>query len=398
MLPSLWPDRRLAVFAFALTLAAAPCPSATGATSAAGDTIADRVLGQLDFTHKLPNLPDGRSLSGPTAVAVDDSVTPGRLYVLDFWNNRVLGWRGATGFANGQPADIVLGQPDFLSTDCNTGGRSARSLCTSPWYGSYGGLAVDRAGNLYVSDVGNFRVLEFDSPFTTDTVADRVLGQEGSFTSGACNLGGRTAASLCSPRGVAVDDGGNLWVADTGNHRVLFFKGPVRSGQSASRVFGEKGRFHTAKCTSGTDGLCGPQGVAVDAQRNLYVADTGNSRVLIYRAPLATDASADRVLGQRGFGPPRYQPFGQDSLQLPNGLALDPASGDLYVADTGKNRVVRYRDPLGQATVLQVFGGRCDGVPDADELCIPQSVAVDDLGNLYVVDRENNRVLAYDRP
>jgi hypothetical protein len=89
---------------------------------------------------------------------------------------------------------------------------------------------VDGAGNLYVADVGNSRVLEYDSPLTTDTVADRVFGQAGSFTTGDCNKGGVVSAStLCEGGWVSADIAGNLYVSDRANSRVVEYDAPVAS-------------------------------------------------------------------------------------------------------------------------------------------------------------------------
>ena len=118
-------------------------------------------------------------------------------------------------------ADRVFGQAGSFTTGTdNLGGISAGSLSLP------GGAVVDGASNLYVADASNNRVLEYSSPLTTDTVADRVFGQGGSFTSGACNLGGISASSLCAPSMIAVDGSGNLYVADTSNNRVLEYNSP----------------------------------------------------------------------------------------------------------------------------------------------------------------------------
>ena len=96
------------------------------------------------------------------AVAIDASVTPNRLYVSDFNNNRVLGWNDASSFANGAPADLVVGQPDFLSYFCDGSSGaivSASDLCFPE------GITVDSAGNLYVADTDNNRLLEYTTPF-----------------------------------------------------------------------------------------------------------------------------------------------------------------------------------------------------------------------------------------
>src|SRR4029079_8499554 len=111
-------------------------------------------------------------------------------------NDRVLGWADATGFLDGQPADLVIGQRHTFSTGRNKGGRSAASLCL---FGDYSGLAVDSRGTLWVADSGNNRVLGYRAPFLDDAIADRVLGQW-SFTDGAC---ANRQRGLCLPGGIA---------------------------------------------------------------------------------------------------------------------------------------------------------------------------------------------------
>jgi sugar lactone lactonase YvrE len=134
----------------------------------------------------------------------------------------VLGWSDAATFQNGAVADLVIGQPDLTSTSCNNGGVSATTLCMPR------SVAVDSAGNLYVADTANSRVLEYDSPFTLDRAADRVFGQDGSFTMASCNGGGTASTlTLCKPFGVGVDTSGNLYVADSRNNRVLEYDSPL---------------------------------------------------------------------------------------------------------------------------------------------------------------------------
>lgn len=126
---------------------------------------------------------------------------------------------GETG-AGDTSADLVFGQGgNFTSNKCNLGGRSASSLCVPM------GVTVDNAGNLYAADGFNNRVLEYNTPRTTDTIADRVFGTCGSFTSFACV--GVSAESLKNPTGVAVDNPGNLYVADNQNNRVLAYSMPL---------------------------------------------------------------------------------------------------------------------------------------------------------------------------
>ena len=86
-------------------------------------------------------------------------------------------------------ADTVLGQPNFTSSACNTGGISGSTVCRPS------GMAIDASGNLFVADANNYRILEYDSPLTTDTMADRVIGQP-NFTTTGCNTSGVSASGL----------------------------------------------------------------------------------------------------------------------------------------------------------------------------------------------------------
>ena len=393
------------------------------------DTVADAVLGQVDFIHNVANLVDAQGLNSPEAAAIDASATPNRIYVADEDNNRVLGWRDAAAFTSGAPADLVIGQPDFLSSRCNgaAGTVSASTLC------SPAGLAVDGAGNLYVADSHNHRALEYANPFmacegTFPCVggpANLVLGQGLSFTSNIANNGGISAGSLNAPLQVALDGPGNLYVADSGNNRVLEYNMPLITGAPATRVFGQGGSFTSNACdfdvsgilklSSTANDLCDPAAVAVDGLGNLYVGDLSNRRVLEYNTPLnassgesgAGDTTADVVFGQTGSFTSRTCSaieLTANSLCFPSGVAVD-RSGNVYVADGNSGRVLEYNTPLTTDTNADsVFGtcgsfglSACSGL-SANSLNDPTGVAVDSSGNLYVVDNQNNRVLEYNQP
>jgi Ca2+-binding RTX toxin-like protein len=118
---------------------------------------------------------------------------------------------------------------------------------------------VDGASNLYVADSGNHRVLEYGSPLTTDTVADRVFGQGGSFTSIAPNKGGISASSLRRPVATAVDGGGNVYVAERVNNRVLEYDNPLAPPPAQMCA----GRPVTIAGTAGNDILTGTAGADV---------------------------------------------------------------------------------------------------------------------------------------
>src|SRR5258708_10387419 len=142
----------------------------TALPAATGDNIADALLGQIDFVHNGLNNPGAGSLFTPGHLAIDTNAASQHLYLVDAQNHRVLGWNDSAGFVSGQNADIEIGQPDFQTTLCNTGtalgdvaGLGPDSLCGP------GGVAVDSAGNLFVADSSNNRVLEYNQPLAQAT-------------------------------------------------------------------------------------------------------------------------------------------------------------------------------------------------------------------------------------
>jgi sugar lactone lactonase YvrE len=366
------------------------------------DAMADVVQGQPGFitnTLNHPALTGAQRLRGPLGVAVH--APSGRLFVADTDNHRVLSWPNAPALANSQPADLVLGQPSFFTATPNAAGLSARSL-KAP-----GSVALDEQGNLYVADTQNHRVLVYMAPLSSGMAASHVFGQGGSFTMALNNNGGLSANSLSTPTGVAVDEQGNLYVADLGNHRVLVYNTPLSSGITADRVFGQP-NFTSGTANNGgisASSLHYPTGATVDRAGSLYVADSGNNRVLQYDGPLTTDTVADRVFGQPSFAAGIANNGGRsaNSLSSPWDVATDPL-GNLYVADLGNQRVLAYDQPLAtDSTADQVFGqpnftagSANNGGLSASSLNGPQSVALDARGSLFVADAGNHRVLAYD--
>jgi len=324
------------------------------------------------------------TLAFPFGMVLDSN---GDLYVADAANNRVLFYpKGST------TATQVYGQDGSYTTNYARGpGVNASSL----WGPS--GIALDSAGNLYVADSNNFRVLFFPGGSTTAT---RVYGQGGSFTSAVQNNGGVSANSLSYMGAIAVDGSNNLYVADGANNRVLFF--PAGS-TTATRVYGQNGSFTANAANNGgvsANSLNQPNGLALDSSGDLYVADTGNNRVLFYPSGSTT---ATIVYGQGGSFTSNAANNGgvsTDSLNQPTGVAIDSA-GDLYVTDGSNNRTLFY--PFGSTTATRVYGQGASftsnavnsGGVSANSLSGPNSLALDASGNVYVADAGNNRVLEY---
>jgi len=181
--------------------------------------------------------------------------------------------------------------------------------------------------------------------FVSNQLADLVIGQT-DFTSGTANPGGIAANTLSAPPDVAFDSSGNLWVADTSNNRVLRFSSPFSTNQSADLVIGQ------SDFTSGTanpggraaNTLNAPFGLTFDSSGNLWVADTSNNRVLRFSSPFSTNQSADLVIGQADFDSGGFG-TSDSTLRAPFEVAFD-SDGNLWVADFTNNRVLRFSSPF----------------------------------------------------
>jgi DNA-binding beta-propeller fold protein YncE len=341
------------------------------------DPVATRVLGQSAFDTSSDGLTASR-LHGPAGVAVGPD---GRLFVVDFFNHRVLSWSLAAAFVNGQPADLVLGQANF---DSNETSAAANRMYLPE------SVAVDASGNVYVADTYNQRVMVFEPPLATNMSAT-------TFGSNGCEAPAPAPGQFCFPRGVAVDASGNLFVADEFRNRVAMYATPLASGD-----FDPDGAI---------EGLGEPRGVAVDASGTLFATDSENDRVLYYLSPLTTDTVADGTIGTGPDGVDcETQTNGQgvtaSTLACPIDLAVD-RQGNLFVSDLYNHRILAFADPVGGDAVADAVYGQqgsfTTGTPNqgglgAASMRTPLGIAFDPLGGLLLADFDNNRVLAYPAP
>jgi sugar lactone lactonase YvrE len=380
--------------------------------AAPADTTADVVLGQADLTSNLSNR--GGAVSASTlaevrGVAIDP--TSGRLWIcetgaLTDGNHRVLSWPSAIAFSNGQAADIVLGQANFVDNLANRGGANpTKNTLQDPR-----GVAVDQNGHVYVADSGNKRILRFDPPYSKGQDAAQVFGQGGDFTTNdQASIAAATADNLGNPDGIAVDGNGNVYIADLFLKRVLIYNTPATTDTTADVVIGQPNFASTDANQGGADPsantLSFPEGVAVDRDGNLYVVDQGNNRVLRFEPPLTTNKSALHVYGQPNF---TTATAGTSSTKMntPVAAGVDPVSGNLYVADSINNRILEFADPASDSTADRVFGQGGDfatstgnkGGVSADSLLDVGGVVLNAAGDLIAADRLNHRVLRFNAP
>jgi len=325
-------------------------PIGTGSSATGFGFNGTFVVGQLNFTSS-GAATTSTGLNFPEGVTVD--VARGKFYVVDRLNNRVLRYAYPV-TANNPVAQIVFGQPNFTSSVANNGGLSASSL-NQPTE-----VLVDPSnGDLWVSDYLNNRLLRFAAAHaiaTNQPAATQVLGQP-NFTT---NAAAATQNVMNQPHGLALESSGRLWVADFSNNRVLRFDNAASlgNGANASGVLGQPNFTATAPSVS-QSGLNAAISPAVDAAGNLYVADFNAHRVLRYNnaASKPNGGNADGVLGQALFTT-NGAAVSATALNFPGGLALSPA-GDLFVSDRNNNRILGFNNALAKANGAaadRVFG------------------------------------------
>jgi len=320
------------------------------------------------------------TIGSPDAIAVDSS---GDVYISDatFDQVRKVDPSGTI--------TTVAGSPDGQPGDAGDGGPATAASLDGP-----AALAVDNAGNLYIADAGNHQVRRIDR-------AGNITDFAGTGTSGSDGNGGpATAATLTTPSGLAVDAQGDVYIADADANQVREVN---RAGiistvaGSAQGMWGNDGDYGPATAALLSD----PQGLAVDQAGNLYIADSYNNRIRVVNAAGVIDNFAGSPAGAAagdgdGNGDGDGGPAGAAIFSRPLGVATD-ANGDVFVTDYGHDRV-RKVDPTGTVTnfagnVDSVTGNSGDDGPaTAATLYIPTGIATDQAGDVFLADVLNNRV------
>ena len=240
-------------------------------------------------------------------------------------------------------------------------------------------IALDAQGNAYVADFGGHKIRKI----TPSGVVSLFAGS----TPGFNNANG-ASAMFDSPEGVAVDMQGNVYVADSGNHKIrkITPSGDVTTLAGAT-LTGSAGGFTNGAALTVAE-FDGPVGVVLDAQGNMYVADGGNKRIrkITPSGNVTTFAGDTTGFFSNGTGDPVFS--------FPNDLALD-IDGNVYVADTN-NHSIRKITPNGEVSTL---AGSTDGTEGDMEgagvnarFNLPLGIAVDVERNIYVSDAGNNKI------
>gem|GEM_PF-1733269 len=369
---------------------------------------ADVVVGHslANYGDANANDPKQNSLSSPRNAIVSGS----KLFVAD-GNNRVLIYNSIPTSDN-VSADVVVGQPDFISNKINQG--AAQPAANTLW--TPRGLLVYN-GKLIVADSSNNRVLIFNSiPTSNNASADVVIGQL-SMSTGAVNQQGLepvvSSNTLSSPHGIFVDSNGKLYVADNGNSRVLIYNTiPTTNNVSADVVLGQPNFSTNAVNQQGiepvvsSNTLSAPTDVLVVSNK-LFVSDFSNNRVLVYvPVPTVNNSSATYVVGQSSFtGKSANQgtnSASSNTLRTPFNLGSD--GSNLLISDLSNGRVLIYAAlpstsnvsadyTIGQSSMSGLLSNQ-GGAVAANTINNPEGLYISG-GKLFVSDFGNHRVLIY---
>lgn len=315
-------------------------------------------------------------IKDPRGIAFDSD---GNLYIADSGGNRV------------RKVDKDTG---VITTVAGTGAQGFGGdgyEATSAQLAYPTGIAFDAQDNLYISDNGNNRVRRVDAD---DGIITTFAGN-GVYVDYDLDVGDglpAPSAELSSPRGLAFDADGNLYIAESGNNRIRRVDTlGVISTFAGTGIWGQGGYAGDGDLATLAK-LNFPMDVAFDAAGNLYIADSNNNRI---RMVDKTTRNISTVAGQGYFG---WSPDGTLAVDAyvgnPTGLAFD-AGGNLFISDFGISRVLRI-DTAGKLSTVAGNGGfgysGDGGVATAASLNFPMAVAVDGSGTMHVADASNNRI------
>lgn len=378
------------------------------------------VVTTLAGSGRISGIADGTGSAArfcqPGGVAVDRA---GNVFVADTSNQTIrkvtsarvvttlAGLAEHQGIADGMGSSALFNRPYGVAVDAagnvyvsDTSNHTIRKVTPAKWVttvagspGAYGrsdgtgsaalfwmpnGVAVDSAGNLFVADYINSAIRQV----TPDGVVTTLAGWGGA---SGTNDGTGRAARFKYPRGVSVDKFGNLFVADTSNHTIR----KVTSAGEVTTLAGSPGIAGTNDGAGGAARFFSPGGLAVDNAGNVIVADTFNQT--IRKVTLAGEVTT--LAGGMGVSGANDGMGSAARFADPGGVAVDNA-GNVFVADT-YNNTIRKVTSAGVVTTIgnggQVMGG-ADGIGSSANFAYPWNIAVDAAGNLYVADTMNNRI------
>jgi sugar lactone lactonase YvrE len=313
------------------------------------------------------------SLYDPYGVAFDLS---GNLYIADYGNNRI---RKVDTSGN-----ITTVAGNGSATYAGDSGAAISASLHQP-----SGVALDSSGNIYIADYGNSRIRKVDKTSGNITT----VAGNGTPSYGGDN-GVATSANLKYPSGVALDSSGNIYIADTGNNRIrkVDTSGTITTVAGNSLSGGYSGDGGPAASAS----IWAPTGVALDSSGNIYIADSANN--CIRKVDTSSQHIITTIAGSINHG---YSGDGGAAtsaiLYSPYGVTLD-SSGNIYIADSNNNCIRKVSASTGKISTIAGIGGALGtysgdgGAATLAKLSIPEGLALDSSGNVYIADTYSSRI------
>jgi trimeric autotransporter adhesin len=314
-------------------------------------------------------------LSNPFGIAVDAS---GNIYIADTYDHRIRMVTKSSGIIT-----TVAGSGDLGEGYSGDGGQATVARLSDPY-----DIAVDASGNIYIADSSNNRIRMVTKS------SGVILTVAGTGTAGNEGDGGlATKAQLSTPSGVVVDASGNIYIADSYDHRIRVV---TKATGFISTVTGSgyhgfvNSRVEAQSVSAQFSGL---HGVAVDALGNVYIADTYDHRI---RKVFKNSGVITTVAGTGKSG---YSGDGGQAISAefygPHGVTVD-ALGNIYIADTYDNRIRMVTTSTGIITTVagtgvDVYSGD-RGQATSAQMSNPHGIAVDASGNIYIADSYDHRI------
>jgi trimeric autotransporter adhesin len=314
-------------------------------------------------------------INAPTGIAVDSN---GNLYIADTQNQRI------------RRVDTT-GKIEAIAGTGDPSAAGDEGLATLANLNIPSDVILDNTGNIYIADTSNHRIRKIDA----QTAIITTIAGEGT-PSFAGDNGPAINANINGPKAIAIDNStGNLYIADTSNNviRKVDTDGNISTiaGDTNAEFGGDEGPATAAQLNQ-------PSGIALDNNDNLYIADTGNHRI----RKIANISDADpnnhiitTIAGSTSNGSGGDNgPATDAQLNSPRGIAIDSAD-NLYIADTG-NHWIRKIDTDGNITTIagttSSGSGGDNGPATQAQLNSPSDIALDSAGNLYIADTDNHRI------
>ncbi len=260
-------------------------------------------------------------------------------------------------------------------------GGQATKAALNPPLNQYQGIAIDGGGNVYIADSGNRRIRKVDNAGVISTIAGN--GTQIAAADGAA----ATATGLIDPRGVAVDGAGNVYIAETSNARVRRVTGDGTIHTYAGTTFGDSGDGGAATSAK----ISSPFAIAIDGEGSLYISDVGAAKIRkVTSSGIISTVAGNGQRGASGDG----GAAASASID-PLGIAVDSA-GNVFFADPDNHKV---REVVAATGFIKTVAGdgnlgfKGDGGPAINaQLNQPEAVAIDAAGNLYIADFGNFRI------